>query len=77
MQLFSKFTGNFTVEQEVSKQLYMQYSADILNEAKSVLVQMPREFYRCDPQHHREGETYVQLTELLQVGSNVINLNAD
>lgn len=58
--------GNFTVEQEVSKRLYLQYSEDILSEAKSVLEHVSREFYRCDPRHHREGETYIQLTELLQ-----------
>lgn len=67
MSMFSKSLGNFTVEQEVSKRLYLQYSEDIMNEAKTVLEEVPREFFRCDPRHHEEGETYIQLTELLQV----------
>lgn len=58
--------GNFTVEQEVSKKLYLQYSEDIMREARSVLVQESREFMRCDPRTHVQGETYVQITELLQ-----------
>lgn len=60
-------SGNFTVEQEVSEQLYMQYSIDIMREAKGVIAESSRDFYRCDPREHLEGETYVQLTELLQV----------
>ena len=67
MRLLLKFLGNFTVEQEVSKRLYLQYSEDIMKEAKGVLEEVPREFFRCDPRKHEEGETYVQLTELLQV----------
>ncbi|KAK3867338.1 hypothetical protein Pcinc_027195, partial [Petrolisthes cinctipes] len=58
--------GNFTVEQEVSEQLYMQYSKDIMREAKGAIAESSRDFYRCDPRQHLEGETYVQLTELLQ-----------
>lgn len=58
--------GNFTVEQEVSEQLYLQYSADIMREAKAAMARESQEFYRCDPRQHREGDTYVQLTELLQ-----------
>lgn len=70
--------GNFTIEQEVAKQLYLQYSADILHEAKTVLEQLPRDFYRCDPRHHREGETYIQLTELLQgYIENEVDMNSD
>ncbi|XP_069158749.1 uncharacterized protein [Procambarus clarkii] len=58
--------GNFTVEQEVARRLYLQYSEDIMREAKAVLVKESREFFKCDPQKHVQGETYVQITELLQ-----------
>lgn len=70
--------GNFTVEQEVSKRLYLQYSEDIMNEAKTVLEEVPRGFFRCDPRHHEEGETYIQLTELLQgYIENEVDMNVD
>ncbi|KAG7154049.1 hypothetical protein Hamer_G020378 [Homarus americanus] len=58
--------GNFTVEQEVSERLFLQYSEDIMREAKAVLLHESREFYKCDPREHVEGETYVQITELMQ-----------
>ncbi|KAG0714946.1 hypothetical protein GWK47_013061 [Chionoecetes opilio] len=46
--------------------MILRYSEDMLSEAKSVLKKSSREFTRCDPRHHLEGETYIQLTELLQ-----------
>lgn len=70
--------GNFTVEQEVSKRLYMQYSEDIMMEAKAVLAIESQDFLRCDPRKHVEGDTYVQLTELLQgYIENEVDMNAD
>lgn len=58
--------GNFTVEREIAQRLYAQYSEDMLIEARKVLLEESREFYRCDPEKFVDGETHVQLTELLQ-----------
>nr|XP_053657234.1 uncharacterized protein LOC128706306 [Cherax quadricarinatus] len=70
--------GNFTAEHEVSEQLYLQYSDDILREAKRVIADESRGFYRCDPSEHIEGETYVQLTELLQgYVENEVDMSTD
>lgn len=58
--------GNFTMEQQLSKNFYLKYSEDILQESQAVLTKLENSFMRCDPYKHVEGETYVQLTELLQ-----------
>lgn len=68
------FLGEFIVERELSESTYLQHSQNILKEAKAVLLQESREFYRCDPEEHLEGETYVQLTELLQVNKLLLLL---
>lgn len=58
--------GNFTAEHEVSEKLYLQYSDDIMREAKKAIVNESPDFFRCDPRKHKEGDTYIQFTELLQ-----------
>lgn len=58
--------GNFTAEHEVTENLYLQYSDDIMREAKKAITDQSREYWRCDPRQHSEGDTYIQLTELLQ-----------
>ena len=40
-----------------------------MNVIKSVLPGMSRDYWRCDPTTHREGDTYLQITKLLQVSS--------
>ncbi|XP_076043891.1 uncharacterized protein LOC143026977 isoform X2 [Oratosquilla oratoria] len=58
--------GNFTMEQQLSKDLYLKYSQDILQESKTTITKLENSFMRCDPPKHAEGETYIQVTELLQ-----------
>ncbi|XP_037773340.1 uncharacterized protein LOC119569097, partial [Penaeus monodon] len=69
--------GNFTLEQQLAQDLYLQYSEDILMEAKEVLELQSRDYMRCDPREHVEGETYVQFTELLQVRVILCSMETD
>ncbi|XP_042243112.1 uncharacterized protein LOC121880111 isoform X2 [Homarus americanus] len=70
--------GNFTAEQRVSKGLYLQYSEDMLREARKLQLRESQDFLRCDPPEHQEGKTYVQLTELLQgYIENEVDMNVD
>ncbi|CAL4162549.1 unnamed protein product [Meganyctiphanes norvegica] len=68
--------GNFTAEQQYGEETYLQYSADILQESYSVMLKASNEFRTCDPKQHSEGETFVQITELLQgVIENEVDMN--
>ena len=61
------FSGNFTVEQELSKTLYEHYSRTTLKKAMESISRSSNSFWKCDPAKHEQGETYVMFTELLQV----------
>jgi len=67
----SWISGNFTVERELSKDLYEYYSSSTLNQALEVVKRSSNEYWRCDPAKHSQGETYVMFTELLQVISYI------
>ncbi|KAK7072723.1 hypothetical protein SK128_001451 [Halocaridina rubra] len=58
--------GNFTVERDIAQRLYLQYSEDLIHEARKVLVNESREYFNCDPKKYVDGDTHVQFTELLQ-----------
>uniref|UniRef100_A0A182IYJ9 Uncharacterized protein n=2 Tax=Anopheles atroparvus TaxID=41427 RepID=A0A182IYJ9_ANOAO len=80
MLLKTQGKGNFTVESEERRQ-EMQTR---LNRTQAllhrVMQQTNNEYWRCDPEQgaHRENETYVQFTRLLQgYIENEVDMNAD
>ncbi|CAL4125405.1 unnamed protein product [Meganyctiphanes norvegica] len=78
MLLRAKGHGNFSAEQIYSEEMYRQYTADILHEAKKVMSAASTRYRRCDPPKHTEGETFVQLNELLQgIIENEVDMNKD
>jgi len=58
--------GNFTVEAEAAKNQFELQATEKMNSIKMVLPTMSRQYHKCDPAVHKEGETFHQVTKLLQ-----------
>jgi len=58
--------GNFTVESNAAKEKFEQQATEKMNSIKQVLPTMSKDLMRCDPKNHKEGETYLEITKLLQ-----------
>jgi len=58
--------GNFTAEAEEAKNKFEQQATEKMNSIKMVLPAMSRQYHKCDPKEPKEGETYLQVTKLLQ-----------
>ncbi|XP_068633245.1 uncharacterized protein orion isoform X1 [Battus philenor] len=70
--------GNFTQEASLTRQRYGERSARTATAAKAALAVARRDLYRCDPPIHKEGETYAEVTRLLQgYIENEVDMNAE
>ncbi|XP_073957027.1 chemokine-like protein orion isoform X2 [Choristoneura fumiferana] len=70
--------GNFTEEASLTRQRYAERSSRTAAAARSAMAMARRGLYRCDPVQHKEGETYAQVTRLLQgYIENEVDMNAD
>jgi len=58
--------GNFTVEAEAARERFQQQATEKMASIRAVLPSLSRQFHRCDPAQHSQGETYLELTKLLQ-----------
>merc|ERR1712013_750934 len=58
--------GNFTVESNAAKEKFEQQATEKMDSIKQVLPTMSKDLLRCDPKDHKEGETYFEITKLLQ-----------
>ena len=65
LNVFNK--GNFTAEAEEARERFAVESREKMSDLKSVLGQMSVEYRRCEPESHVAGETYLEVTKLLQV----------
>ena len=65
MRLHKK--GNFTLESDLARTTFETRIVQKLLEVKEILPQMSKEFRQCDPVNHIEGETFIRMTNLLQV----------
>ncbi|XP_058127430.1 uncharacterized protein LOC131269123 [Anopheles coustani] len=80
MLLKTQGKGNFTVESEERKlemKTRLNRTQDLL---QRVMQQTRSDYWRCDPEQgaHRENETYVQVTRLLQgYIENEVDMNTD
>lgn len=61
------FTGNFTEESRLLRDRYLERMAEQAISLKEALKEADSAYWKCDPKHQVEGETYLQLTRLLQV----------
>ncbi|XP_062700151.1 uncharacterized protein LOC109408928 isoform X2 [Aedes albopictus] len=72
--------GNFTTEAKLMRRRFEDRTNRTQALLQRVMTQASREYWRCDPDHgkHKEGETYVQLTRLLQgYIENEVDMNTD
>ncbi|CAG9562205.1 unnamed protein product [Danaus chrysippus] len=70
--------GNFTQEASLTRQRYGERTSRTAAAARSALAMAKRDLYRCDPPQHKEGETYAEVTRLLQgYIENEVNMNSD
>ena len=51
----------------MARQKFESQATEKLLAVKSILPRMSRKYWKCDPDQHAEGETFVRLTHLLQV----------
>ena len=72
--LYLLFKGNFTSESEVAKTNFERQALEKLGSVREVLPELSREYRRCDPKNHKEGETFLQVKGFLQVQSIIIIL---
>ncbi|XP_047503173.1 uncharacterized protein LOC125048534 isoform X1 [Pieris napi] len=70
--------GNFTQEASLTRQRYTERTARTATAAKAALAMAQRDLYRCDPPQHVKGETYEEVTRLLQgYIENEVDMNPD
>jgi len=58
--------GNFTAESEAARRKFELQATEKMASVKLVLPRMSKDYRKCDPTKQKEGETYVQVTKLLQ-----------
>jgi len=69
--------GNFTMETELARRKFETQANEKLIALKAILPKMSKIYWKCDPDEHVEGQTYVRVTNLLQGHiENEIDLNA-
>ncbi|XP_063384297.1 uncharacterized protein LOC134670393 isoform X1 [Cydia fagiglandana] len=70
--------GNYTEEASLTRQRYAERTEKTAAAAKAALAMSKRGVYRCDPTQHKEGETFAQVTRLLQgYIENEVDMNTD
>jgi len=76
LRLYNK--GNFTLEAELMRERYQERTVQKAAAVKEAMRTAERDMWRCDPREHREGETYVELTQLLQGQiQNEVDMNSE
>ncbi|XP_049872982.1 uncharacterized protein LOC126371706 isoform X5 [Pectinophora gossypiella] len=70
--------GNFTQEASLTRTRYGERTSQTAAAARAALVLAQRDLYRCDPPHHKLGETYAEVTRLLQgYVENEVDMNTE
>ncbi|KAL1401434.1 hypothetical protein pipiens_006596 [Culex pipiens pipiens] len=70
--------GNFITEARLMRQRFEDRTSQAQQFLQQIMMQASGEYWRCDPERkqHKEGETFVQITRLLQgYVENEVNLN--
>ena len=58
---------NFTAQAEIAKDKFVVEAKEKMRSLMSVLPNMSTEYHRCEPDKQVAGETYLEVTKLLQV----------
>ena len=76
-RFLDKFENQFlpcpfsSLESELARQTFESQATEKLMAVKAILPKMSRNFWRCDPDEHVEGQTFVRMTNLLQVNTSL------
>lgn len=74
LRLYKK--GNFTLESQLMQNKYIERMSEQVRSIKETLILADTSYWRCDPKHQVEGETYTQITRLVQgYIQNEVDLN--
>lgn len=60
--------GNFTYERIKQTELFEKRTAEQLLALQNVMESANNIYWKCDPEIHVKGKTYLEVTQLLQVG---------
>ncbi|EFA08554.1 uncharacterized protein LOC658141 isoform X2 [Tribolium castaneum] len=70
--------GNFTTESQIARERFQERTTNIIDAVKSAMSTTSRDLWKCDPKRHVSGETYVEVTQLLQgYIQNEVDLNPE
>ncbi|XP_074027669.1 uncharacterized protein [Leptinotarsa decemlineata] len=70
--------GNFTTEAQIVRDRYEERTNNAIEIVKSAMNNVSRELWNCDPKKHIKGETYEEITQLLQgYVQNEVDLNPE
>ncbi|KAF7269607.1 hypothetical protein GWI33_017355 [Rhynchophorus ferrugineus] len=70
--------GNFSEEVRYSESRYAERTTEALEKINNVLKTTRRDYWNCDPRKHVKGDTYVEITNLLQgYVQNEVDLNPE
>lgn len=61
--------GNFTLESQLMQNKYIERMSEQVTSIQETLIMADTSYWRCDPKHQVEGETYTQITRLVQVST--------
>ncbi|XP_057660741.1 uncharacterized protein LOC130896576 [Diorhabda carinulata] len=76
LRLYNK--GNFTTESQILRERFEERTNSAINVVKKVMGEASREYWKCDPKKYVKGETYEEITQLLQgYVQNEVDLNPD
>lgn len=68
MFLFFFTLGNFTYEQIKQTEKFEKRTAEQLLALQNVMQSTSNEYWKCDPEKHVKDKSYLEVTQLLQVG---------
>lgn len=70
--------GNYTSESHLMRDRFNERVIKTQERLRKVMERASRIVHRCDPRHHVEGETFIQVTRLLQgFIQNEVDMNVD
>ncbi|CAG9863089.1 unnamed protein product [Phyllotreta striolata] len=76
LRLYNK--GNFTTESELMRKRFQERTDSAMTIVRKSLEDSSRQYWNCDPKRHIKGETYEEITQLLQgYIQNEVDLNPE
>lgn len=71
-------SGNFTKEAQILTERFEQRTNNAIQSVKVAMKLASKDLWNCDPKKHVAGETYVEITQLLQgYVQNEVDLNPE